>query len=190
MQKKLKRKKVRLSPATISAGPGPDSGSGSGGRTPAGAGLRLIPSPFCNLNIESAFHLFAKCLKLIKLWEVLDETTQVCFGGLCTYSFKRDRFKMCNFSFVESKIQKSHENIILYINSIVNHNIWKMRNDIFHEGETFELEKLMNKIIATCRSRKNFENVEERLTSCRKIEFLNEYYIALCSIKDAMFDPG
>ena len=65
-----------------------------------------------------------------------------------------------------------------------------MRNKIFHEGETFELEKLVNKIIATCRSRKNFENVEERLTSCRKIEFLNEYYIALCSIKDAMFDPG
>ena len=37
MQKKLKK-----SPATISAGSAPDSGSG--GRTPAGAELRLIPT--------------------------------------------------------------------------------------------------------------------------------------------------
>ena len=149
-----------------------------------------ITCPFCNINMESAFHIFAKCSKLFKLWEVLDETTRVCFGGICTYSFKRDRFKMCNFSFVESKIQKSHENIILYINSIVNHNIWKMRNKIFHENEIFDLENLINKISASCRARKNFENVEERLTSCKKVEFLNEYCVSLSSIKDAMFDPG
>ena len=97
---------------------------------------------------------------------------------------------MCHFSFVDSKIQKVYENIIVYINSIVNHNIWKLRNQIFHENKTFQLENLINKIAATCRSRKSFENTEERLTSCRKVEFLNEYYISLCSIKDAMFDPG
>ena len=97
---------------------------------------------------------------------------------------------MCHFSFVDSKYKKQYENLILYINSITNHNIWKMRNKIFHENETFNLLRLINKITASCRSRKNLENVENRLTNCKKVDFLSEYYVSLCSIKDATFDPG
>ena len=67
-----------------------------------------ITCPFCNINIESTFHLFSKCHKLIKLWEILDETTKVCFKGDCSYSFKNDRFKMCHFSFVDSVYQKTY----------------------------------------------------------------------------------
>ena len=149
-----------------------------------------IKCPLCNVNIESTFHLFAKCSKLIKLWEILDETTKVCFKNECKYSFKRDRFQMCHFSFVSSRYQKSFEDIILYINSVVNYNIWKMRNKVFHENENFDLENLINMIVGTCRSRNNFEKNEERLTSTKKVNFLTEYYVSLCSIKDAMFDPG
>ena len=149
-----------------------------------------ITCPFCNINLESTFHLFAKCSKLSSLWEILDETTNVCFGGQCKFSFKKQRFQMCNFSLVDCKYQKYYENLILYINSVVNHNIWKMRNKIFHENEEFDSLRLINKITASCRSRKNIENIENRLTTCKKVDFLSEYYVSLCSIKDAMFDPG
>ena len=47
-----------------------------------------ITCPFCSINIESTFHLFAKCSKLFQLWEMLDEVINVCFGGQCTYSFE------------------------------------------------------------------------------------------------------
>ena len=149
-----------------------------------------ITCPFCNINIESTFHLFSKCHKLIKLWEILDETTKVCFKGDCSYSFKNDRFKMCHFSFVDSVYQKTYEDIILYINSVVNHNIWKTRNEIFHENKIYDLETLVNKITRTCRSRSSYEKNSDRLTSTSKVKFLTEYYVSLSSIKDAMFDPG
>ena len=149
-----------------------------------------ITCPFCNINIESTFHLFAKCPKLIGLWEFLDETVNVCFSGHCKFSFKTERFKMCHFSLVDCKYQKKYENLILYINSIVNHNIWKLRNKIFHENESFDLLRLINKISASFRARKSIEDIENRLTTCKKVDFLTEYHVSLCSIKDAMFDPG
>ena len=39
-------------------------------------------------------------------------------------------------------------------------------------------------------ARKNVEKVEDRLTTCKKIEYLTEFQITFGSIKDAMFDPG
>ncbi len=149
-----------------------------------------ITCPFCNIPIESAFHLFAKCTKLLKIWEILDETILSCFSGQCNYSFKHDRFQMCNFSFVNSKIPKQYENLILYINSVVNFNIWKMRNRIVHENESFGLGQLLNKIIASIRSRINVEKADNRLTICNKVPNLNIFFTSLCSIKDATYDPG
>ena len=76
------------------------------------------------------------------------------------------------------------------MNTVVNHNIWKFRNKIFHENEKFEILKLVNKIAASLCSRKAVENTENRLTTCNKVEFLNEYQAVYGSIRDAMFDPG
>ena len=149
-----------------------------------------ITCPFCNINIESTFHIFAKCSKLFQLWEMLDETTKSCFNGQCKYSFYSERSRKCNFDLVNSKVQKGYEDIILYVNTTVNHNIWKMRNKIFHENEKFDLLRLINKISASLCARKSFEKVENRLTTCKKVDFLNEYQVALGSIRDAMFDPG
>ena len=149
-----------------------------------------ITCPFCNINMESTFHIFAKCSKLTQLWEVFDETTRVCFGGECSYSFKVERVKKCHFDMVNGKYQKVYENLILYVNSVINHNIWKMRNTIFHEDKSFNIVRLLSKISDSLRGRRNIEKIEDRLTSCKKVDFLDEYHIALASIKDAMFDPG
>jgi len=149
-----------------------------------------ITCPFCNINIKSSFHLFAKCSKLRQLWEMLDEVIRVCFSGHCTFSFKSERAHKVHFDLVYSKYQRNYEKIILYVNSIVNFNIWKFRNKIFHENETFDILKLLNKISASMFARKNIEKVEDRLTTCKKIEYLTEFQITFGSIKDAMFDPG
>ena len=149
-----------------------------------------ITCPFCNINLESAFHIFAKCSKLLQLWEILDETTKSCFNGQCNYSFKDERFKMCRYDLVGSKYQRHFEKLILYVNSMVNHNIWKMRNKIFHENQSFDIQCLINKVAASLCARKNIEKAENRLTICKKVDFLSEYQAALGSIQDAMFEPG
>ena len=124
------------------------------------------------------------------MWDILDETFTVCFDGKCNYSFKFDRVNLCHTTCVESKYSKEYENIILYVNTIVNYNVWKMRNLIVHEAHVFDIKKLINKIITSCRSRKSFEDTENRITLCKKVDFLQEFYLALCSIRDATYDPG
>ena len=145
---------------------------------------------FCNINIESNFHLFAKCSKLRPLWNMLDEVIKECFNGQRNFSFQSDRVYKGNFHLIHSKTQKKYEKIILYVNTITNYNIWEMRNKSFHENEVFELLKLMNKISGSMFARKNIEKNENRLTTCKKVDFLNEFHITFGSIKDAMFDPG
>ena len=62
-----------------------------------------------------------------------------------------------------------------------------MRNLIFYENETFDILKLINKISSSLCARKNIEN---RLKICQNVEFLDQYFVSLASIRDAMFDPG
>ena len=83
-----------------------------------------------------------------------------------------------------------YENLILYVSSVINHNIWKKRNKIFHEKESFDLNGLISKISVSLGARINIEKSEDRLTTSTKVDFLKEYHVALSSIKDAMFDPG
>ena len=113
-----------------------------------------ITCPFCSINLESIFHLFAKCSKLMQLWEMLDESISVCFDGQCKYSFKNERFKMCRFDLVNNKDQGAYENVILYVNTTVRYK-----------------RKLINKIVASLGARKTFESVEDRLTTCKKVDF-------------------
>ena len=76
------------------------------------------------------------------------------------------------------------------MNSVVNYNIWKTRNEIVHEDKTFAVDHLINKITASLRSRISIEKTEARLTECKKVPFLQDFFVTLCSIKDATYDPG
>ena len=140
--------------------------------------------------MESTFHIFAKCPKLIPIWEVMDDSIIACFENKCKYSFKIDRYQKCHFDLVNSRCQKQYENLILYLNAVINHNIWKKRNKIFHENESFDCFELLNKVCASLRGRETMEKNKERLKQGKKVDFLHEYYVTLVSIKDAMFDPG
>ena len=75
------------------------------------------------------------------------------------------------------------------MNSVVNYNIWKTRNEIVHEDKIFAVDHLINKITASLRSRISIEKAEARLNECKKVPFLQDF-VTLCSIKDATYDPG
>ena len=145
-----------------------------------------ISCAFCNLNLESAFHIFSDCKKLKNLWSLLDETIRVCFDGECKYSFSKCRERW-QFSIVDVKCKVDFENLILYLNGVVNKTIWKFRNKIFHEGASFEIVKMVKMITSSICARKNMDT---RLKSSSQIKYINDFAVTLCSIRDAMYDPG
>ena len=145
-----------------------------------------ITCPFCNINLETAAHIFANCVKLKKVWNFLDEALKVCFNNQCKYSFLKQR-RVWNFSLVDCKCESKYVNLILYLNSVVNFNIWKLRNLIFHENVIFNDDQIIGKVISTITARRNMEN---SLKSCNQIEHIQPFSIALASIRDAMYDPG
>ena len=145
-----------------------------------------ITCPFCNLNLESAFHIFSDCKKLGNLWNFLDETLKVCFDQKCKYSFVKCR-RSWNFSVVDVKCKTEYENLLLYLNGVVNKKIWKFRNAIFHEGESFEPKKLIKWVTSSMCARKNKDRC---LDDKSQIKHIGEYTVTMCSIRDAMYDPG
>ena len=146
-----------------------------------------VTCPFCDIHFESEFHLFSKCSKLIVLWQILDEAIAVCFANDCKFSFEKCRVRQCHYSLVSIKENGKYQDLILYLNSIVNYNLWKLRNQIVHEDERFDSLKLINKVIASICARKN---IESRVKKCNKVPFIQEYHVTLASVRDAMFDPG
>ena len=145
-----------------------------------------VTCPFCSLNLESAVHIFANCKKLNKVWEFLDETTKACFGNQCKYMFKRSR-RMWEYTVTDCRCHQRYENLLLYLNSVINHNIWKLRNQIFHENASYDADHLISKIISSVCARKN---MEQNSKACNQIEHIQKYSVALCSIRDAMYHPG
>ena len=146
-----------------------------------------VTCPFCNINLESAVHIFAKCKLLSPLWDFIDQVLIACFSNKCNYRFKDSRMKKYDYSLVWCKCQNEYESLILYVNAVVNHNLWKLRNKVFHECAHFDIVQLINNIIGSVRARKTFE---PRLKHCNNIPFIDDFLIALCSVRDAMYDPG
>ena len=145
-----------------------------------------ITCPFCNINLEAAVHIFANCTKLKKLWNILDETIKVCFNNQCKYSFLDCR-KKWEFSLADCRCHPKYENLILYINSVANFNIWKLRNQIFHENVSFDSDQLVNKVVSSIFARRSMES---HLKTCSRVDFIQDFSTTLSSIKDAMYDPG
>ena len=76
---------------------------------------------------------------------------------------------------------KEYEGTLVYINTIVNHKIYKIRNELKYEGGTFKIEELFNKILRSVTARKN---IEKRLTEIVKVPKIEELYRALVFVKN------
>ena len=138
---------------------------------------------FCGWGPENEWHLFGKCDKLKLLWNILDEVVKV--GLEIDFSFVRKRTQFGEFDLVYNFCPGGAENVLVYLNTVVNHKIYKLRNEIKHNGERFDIEGLYNKIVRSVAARKN---IESRMTQTVQIDRINELYRAMILVKDLFFD--
>ena len=112
--------------------------------------------------------MFGSCEKLKILWDiatgVIETITKVRFD------FHNLRVNlMLDLVNVRLGNLKKYEKMLVYLNTIINYSIWKMRNEIKHESITFSMDKLVGKIIRSIRARKN---VDSKVVDSKKIPFI------------------
>ena len=81
------------------------------------------------------------------------------------------------------------EKLLIYINTVINHSIWKERNDIKFNFKTFGIGNVVKRIIRTTRARRNVDN---KLIETRRIPYLGDFcstFLMVCR-KYFPFDNG
>ena len=136
---------------------------------------------FCKWGPENEWHVFGKCNCLRPLWDALDEVVKIALD--IPYSFVKNRTVTADFDLVNTLCPGQYECTIVYLNSIVNHKIYKMRNEIKYEGAVFNVNNLFRMIVRSITSRRS---IESRLTELVKVPMIDELYRALVFIKDLL----
>ena len=93
---------------------------------------------------------------------------------------------MHDFSLVHTTYDKRDEDVVIYVNTytIINHKIWKMRNDMKYNDGCFSIKKLYNTIVKSVCSRKCIEIRNDKIVKVKRIKNL---YSALLTLKNIMF---
>ena len=72
--------------------------------------------------------------------------------------------------------------LLVYLTTIINHQIWKYRNDCVHESAVFDHDILISKVIRSIGARKNFQ--QRMLTDTKKILRLDELFNSMIVIRN------
>ena len=135
---------------------------------------------FCVLHPETHSHIFSHCNKLQILWDFLDEVLSLINIDSNMYSFVETR-KMYDYDMVNSRCSGADLKIVLYLNSIVNHNIWKYSRKIQYEKVEFDEVQLIKNVVKSMHGRKSYDN---RLKTRSKLDNLEEACIAANFVKN------
>ena len=143
---------------------------------------------FCNVGFETIIHIFGKCDKLGILWDFLDEVMALMN---INYKFTTKRklqyeFEIMNIRFTSSR-GGGELKLIMYLSTIVNYHLWKMRNRCVHENENFNYEKVVNKLIRSVGSRKNLQQRFTLGQDVLKIPRIDELLTSLITLKNITF---
>ena len=109
---------------------------------------------FCNLNYETLFHIMGRCIKLQVLWDFLDELMALMNVN---YSFSHKQSTLQEFEVMNIKCERNDIKIILYLTTIVNYHLWKARNRCVHEGQIFDCNDLVSRLIKSVGARKRLQ---------------------------------
>ena len=139
---------------------------------------------FCNIGFESTVHLFAKCVKLQILWDFFDEV--MCLVNI-NFSFKRQRLLLYRFDVMNLVASRNDLKLLIYLNTIINHQIWKFRNSCIHQQTTFDHNIMISKILRSIGSRKNFQH--RFINDNKKIPRLEEIFTAMLTIQSITSKP-
>ena len=105
---------------------------------------------------------------------------KIAFNSV-NYSFLNNRTVTGDYDVVSTRCPRSFESAIIYLNSIVNHKIYKVRNDIKYDAHSFDVEDLYSKILKCVIARKRMES---HLTQTMRIEYISELHSALLFVKN------
>ena len=123
---------------------------------------------FCQFHPDTVPHTFSNCCKLLPIWSFLDKIMKELHYS---FSFRHAREK-CDYDLVNAKLQKHEEVVVLYLNTITNHKIWKFSRKIQFEKWELNIKEFIFSLIKTIDSRKQIEGLN-RLKHCQKIEAIN-----------------
>ena len=143
---------------------------------------------FCSVGPESTFHMFGPCEKLKVLWKIASETIFHVTNIYVNFEFLRKNHYL---DMVNVNLGKNEqlERILIYFNTVINHSIWKERNEIRYEHSSFSIGHIISKITRSMRGRKN---IESKLLETRRIPLLGDLCAAflLAAKKHMPFDNG
>ena len=140
---------------------------------------------FCGIGPESILHLFGSCEKLKIVWQFLNEVCFVMSNENFNFQKHRNDFHL---DLTNINCNKTYEKTIIYLNSISNYAIWKMRNDIRYKFESFDAKVLLKKILRTIGGRKG---VDLKLAPSYRIPFLQELFDSMLFVNNTFpFDNG
>ena len=140
---------------------------------------------FCQIGPESIFHLFGTCEKLKTIWSMLKEVYFLVSNERFDFQYSRINLKL---DLTNIKCSRIYEKTLVYLNSIVNYSIWKMRNDIRFKFEVFDPNVLVKKVLRSVGARKN---VDSKLSPSHQIPYIKELYDAMVVVCHRFpFDNG
>ena len=109
---------------------------------------------FCNLNYETLFHIMGKCVKLQVLWDFLNELMALMNVD---YNFLHKRTALYELEVMNIKCQRADIKTVLYLTTIVNYHLWKARNRCVHEGQSFDCNDFVSRLIKSVGARKRLQ---------------------------------
>ena len=140
---------------------------------------------FCGVGYETVHHLFGSCEKLKGLWDVLRKVHNSIFRVDFNYQYNRNNFRI---DLTNVSCNRNFEKTFVYLNTITNYSIWRHRNDIRYENQTFSLEAIARKIIRSIGARRN---VDPKMSESFRVPHINQLYNALVlEVNQYPFDNG
>ena len=75
--------------------------------------------------------------------------------------------------------------LLVYLNTIINHQIWKCRNECVHENAVFDYNSLISKIMRSVGARKNFQR--RMMTEKPKVPRLDDLFVSMLTIRNITY---
>ena len=129
---------------------------------------------FCCVGPESIFHVFGTCEKLEVLWKIASETVFLLTQKQFDFADIRRNLLLDLVCVNLGAFDDNYEKLLIYLNTVLNHSIWKERNEIKFNFKRFKIDNIVGKVIRSIRGRRNVDN---KLLETRRIPFLRD----LCS---------